>query len=240
MLSASFWSAIQNEAKAGIWPFVFLILSLSGIAGMYLQYRSATNTAAISKEIERIVSEEKNKLLQVLNKEKKEKEVEIVQMDIDAKLSSLIPKGNFKTMDVFAKKLLDGFASEVQMVRGAFYLYDSKSKLYNFLAGYALTGETVPSSFKVDENLTGAAAKTAELMIVSDIPEDYFETESGLGKSKPKFLAILPVVNEKRTIAVIEIATFIDMGHELKELLSRAAVPIGEKTIQLLKSQIRE
>ena len=53
---------------------------------------------------------------------------------------------------------------------------------------------------------------------------------------KPKYLAIVPIVDEKTTYAVIEIATFIEIGPFEKDLLEQLARQIGEKLKQLKKS----
>lgn len=54
---------------------------------------------------------------------------------------------------------------------------------------------------------TGLAAKEKQILIINSIPEDYFEVISGLGKSKPSNLIVIPIINENKVLGVIELAT---------------------------------
>lgn len=237
MLAISFWKAfLDAEISTGAWPFIFLLLALGGVVGIYFFYLQATNSELLNEHISKLVSEERTKLLKEIEKDSQQEEETEEKIDISQKLNLLVPKGNYKSVETFAKKLLENMAKELEIVQGVFYLYAPKKKIYSFVAGYALTREESPSDFKAGENLSGQAAKTGELMVISDIPEDYFETESGLGKSKPKYIGLVPVVNEKITLAVIEIATFIELGNEIRELLTKAIPLIADKINQIQKS----
>lgn len=237
MLAISFWQAfLSAEVSVGAWPFVFLLLALGGVAGIYFFYLQATNADRLEQHLSKRVREERIKLLQEIEKDTEEEDITVEKTNISEKVRLILPKGNYKTVETFAKKLLNNLAAETEMIQGVFYLYTPKNKTYNFLTGYALTREDPPSKFKLGESLGGQTAKSGELMVLSDIPEDYFETESGLGKSMPKYIGLLPIVNEKITLAVIEIATFIEMGDEIKELLTKVSPLIAEKLIQIQKS----
>lgn len=238
LMAASFWQAFYNSGvSAGPLPVIFLFLSLGGLTGIFFLFRKATDRAGIESEINDRVRQARTKILQDLSNEKEEKTEEgTTQKDVEKIIADLVPRGNFKTTESFARKLLANLADEFQMIRGMYFEYQTKSRKFKFLAGYALTEEDTPPDFTAGENLNGEAARSKELMVISDIPEDYFEAESGLGKSRPRYLSILPVVDEKSTLAVIEIATFIEIGAAEKEILTGAAKQIAEKLSQLKKS----
>ena len=144
-----------------------------------------------------------------------------------------MPKGNIKNAAGYAEKLLKGLSDELQVSIGIAYL--AKGKKYAYLAGFALTGDT-PPDFKEGENLNGQAALSKEILIAENIPEDYFNIESGLGKSKPKTLIIVPLLHKNKTVAILEIATFIESDDKIINILNKVSTQAAEKLVQLQKS----
>jgi hypothetical protein len=73
-------------------------------------------------------------------------------------------------------------------------------------------------------------------MVIHDIPDEYMLIESGLGKSKPVHLIIVPVLNENESIAILEVATFKSNTEYISGLLNKLMVQVSEKLVQMLKS----
>ncbi len=58
------------------------------------------------------------------------------------------------------------------------------------------------------DGLHGQAIADNTAIEIEDIPEDYFEMSSGSGSAKPKYIYILPLLNDDSKGIVIEIAAF--------------------------------
>lgn len=54
--------------------------------------------------------------------------------------------------------------------------------------------------------LVGQCALDQQIHIIDQLPEDYIQISSGLGRTAPRFAVIAPVVFENKTLAVLEIA----------------------------------
>jgi hypothetical protein len=75
-----------------------------------------------------------------------------------------------------------------------------------------------PYEFKSGEGLTGQAARNQQLLVISQIPEDYMEVYSGLGKALPSYLAIVPLIHKGHTIALIECTGYKHSPQEIENM----------------------
>jgi hypothetical protein len=170
--------------------FVFLLLSLIAVSLFYIIFRKATDPGTIENLIGEKVSEERKRILSEINKKEEVKEDKGIE--IEKKVADIIPKGNFKSAESFARKLLSNLASEMQMVMGIIYTVKNKNNSYTFLTGYALPSEQIPPDFKSGENLNGQAAASKEIMILRNLPENTLQLNR-VSKSKPRNLIIAPL-----------------------------------------------
>jgi len=115
----------------------------------------------------------------------------------------------FPEKDTFANsglKLLQNLAGELEIMSGILYVRGEKD--FSAVATYALAASEDPYSFIEGEGLTGQAAANQQIMVLTHIPEEHREVYSGLGKSEPSYLAIVPLVFQEKTIAVLECSGF--------------------------------
>ena len=191
------------------WLIVWIILEiLSGIAILYFTLK-VSGTKALNSYIETAREEERSKWMKLQTEDRKDSEKEKATGNIDVKeyIKEIIPESrNTKTVESFAKKLMENMSDKFQLVKGICY-QENKGK-FKSIAHYAPTGELSEVTFKPGDTLGGQAATNQELMLVRDIPESYFAIESGMGKSLPKHLLFIPVVYRKKTIALLELAFF--------------------------------
>jgi hypothetical protein len=191
----------------------------------------------VEERIKQKVEEEIIKILDELGKNQEEKKAAAEQEEnIDALVNNMVPKGKFQSQENFAKKLLSNMADEIGLVQGIIYIAEKGKKSFRFLAGYALTSEDPVPGFKPGENLTGQTVQTQEVMIVDDIPESYFNIESGLGKSKPGSLVLIPIVEKKRSIGLLELAIFMEVHDKQRKIFSALNKPVADKLMQIQKS----
>ena len=64
---------------------------------------------------------------------------------------------------------------------------------------------------------------------MKDIPEDYVEITSGLGKANPKNVLIQPIVYNNSTLAIFELATFTTFSDQHLKLLELISDNIATK-----------
>jgi transcriptional regulator with GAF, ATPase, and Fis domain len=231
-MAISFWNVSKNES-IGPWPLIFLVLSIISTTLFYMVYSRATNAKLIEEEIKSQVSKARTKIIEELNKDKETEEEVDTDQEIETAVSKIVPKGKFKTADSFIKKLFSNLANEFQIVCGIYYSLNKQKKVFSMQTRYALQDDVKLPEFKLGETLNGQAAENKEIMIVSEIPEDYFTIESGLGNAKPKHIIIIPFIGDKKTIAVLEFATFIEIPSNATEILTRVATLLEEKLKQL-------
>ncbi|MCP4312368.1 MAG: GAF domain-containing protein [Bacteroidetes bacterium] len=101
-----------------------------------------------------------------------------------------------------AQELLKSLARELEIMSGVVYTREKRS--FRSVATYAQISSTEPYSFTEGEGLTGQVAANQQIMVLTRLPKEYLEVYSGLGKSEPAYLAIVPLVHQNRTIAVLE------------------------------------
>src|SRR2546422_7613565 len=77
------------------------------------------------------------------------------------------------------------------------------------LASYAYRERKhVASRFKAGEGLAGQFAFEKDRILLTEVPSDYIQINSGLGESKPLNIVVVPVLFEGQVKAVIELASF--------------------------------
>ncbi len=233
----SFWNGyMKNNVSPKVWPFIYLFFALASLTYWFLLQKKVADDKLIEDKINRKVEEERIKLLDELNKNKEDKEIIVDNAEeTHALVNKILPKGKFQSSESFVKKLLSNMAQELEVWQGIFYIADAKKKNFSYLSGYAITSEEPVRGFTLGENLNGQAAQTQELMVIDEIPEDYFHVESGLGKSKPKSLLLMPIVDKKKTIGLIELAIFIEVQEKHKKIISAISKPVAEKLVQIQK-----
>jgi GAF domain-containing protein len=140
---------------------------------------------------------------------------EVVSADIQRQnmIESFIMKNSYKDKNLvqYSLKLLSLLAKAKEISQGAFFISDTKDgkPVIKFLTGFATPDpDNTTDIFELGEGFPGQAAKDGNLINLSDIPQGYLSIESGLGKSSPVSLLILPVKSGNKVLAVIELASF--------------------------------
>jgi signal transduction histidine kinase/HAMP domain-containing protein len=126
--------------------------------------------------------------------------------------------------------ILSEVAGTVKAQHAAFYMIDAskgRTPRLRFLAGYAYQRADRPTEFALGEGLVGQCALDKARLILSELPADYVRIGSGLGETAPGQLAIIPVLFEGQTKAVIELAAVHPFSEVQLDFLGQFSDTIG-------------
>ncbi|MFC2112190.1 GAF domain-containing protein [Bacteroidota bacterium] len=159
------------------------------------------------------------------------------EVDIDIIAREIIPRIDPKEpLGDYAERILLNLSRHFEIVQGIIYLRNSTTKDFESLCTYAYTSDQDPAPFKEGDGLVGQAAKNKKIMNFSSIPEGYLEVQSGLGKSSPDNLIIIPLLLNKETIGIMELASFHPLDKKTEWTFMNLSKIIGNSIVTKIKS----
>lgn len=139
----------------------------------------------------------------------------------------------------FGKRLLSTLVPMVSGGYGAFHLFDETDHRFHFVSGYGFgDGHNEGTTFKPGEGIAGQAAVEKKVITLTDIPPNYIQIGSGLGKAPPHILTAIPVATEDQVLAVVEVASFSVFTKEQRTLLEESAPMVALK-LDVLQRNLR-
>ena len=213
----------------------FLVLSIVILA-------STIFTIHMLEESRANLSETPEKNLQVQNVEDTTRQVmdtypSPFEVDLDLLAEGIIPRIDPKErIEDYAERILRNISKHFEIVQGVFFLRNQKTKQFESISTFAYTSERKPTSFQLGEGITGQVAKNKTLMHLTSIPEGYLKIQSGLGKSSPTNLLIIPLLLNKETIGIIELASFQIFDKETVWTFKNLAKIIGNAIVTKIKA----
>jgi signal transduction histidine kinase/CheY-like chemotaxis protein/HAMP domain-containing protein len=143
-----------------------------------------------------------------------------------------------KDLLTVARMILSELAPLVSASHGVFYSMDAASRdnagtadneaKLKLLASYAYRErKTVSNEFRLGEGLVGQSALEKERILLTNVPGDYIQINSGLGAAPPYNIVVLPVVFEDEVKAVIELASFERFSPTHQVFLDQLTESIG-------------
>ena len=128
------------------------------------------------------------------------------ELDFAAAARKMVRRMPETELQKSGKTLMQLLAKELEIMSGV--LYCRSGQEFKEVATYALPSPEGPLHFKEGEGLPGQVARNRQSMILTHFPEHYLEVCSGLGQAEPAWLAIIPFVENDKTIAVLECSGF--------------------------------
>ena len=150
-------------------------------------------------------------------------------------------------VDVLSQNILMTLVRYTKAILGGLYIYSKEDDgEYLTLNAAVSLNQKKAVRIKIQKGvgLVGTCAVEKMPIFLNKLPDDYINVFSGLGKSKPRTLAILPMLYDNELIAIIEIAFISELKPHEMELLnvisptiasSLVTVRINEQTEQLMK-----
>jgi CheY-like chemotaxis protein/signal transduction histidine kinase/CHASE3 domain sensor protein len=110
----------------------------------------------------------------------------------------------------------------------AFYVMDDKEQNLNLISSYAFERrKSISNTYQAGEGLVGQVAVEKQMIIVSEIPEDYIQITSGLGAKYPSFIMIYPFLFEGKIKGVLELGSFSVFSATDIEFMKSVSEPVG-------------
>lgn len=81
--------------------------------------------------------------------------------------------------------------------------------------------------FKMRESLVGQAARSRRTIAADGVPADYISISSGLGRTAPGSLIVLPIVVDDQVLGVIELASFTAFTSVHRDFLEQLMEMVG-------------
>ncbi|MBI9061139.1 MAG: hypothetical protein JEZ14_04085 [Marinilabiliaceae bacterium] len=95
------------------------------------------------------------------------------------------------------------------------YVFNSKTHLFDVHCRFGIEDDSVIKPIKIGEGIHGQSLADNQPVLVKNIPEEYIDIQSAIGKSKPRFLYLLPLLLDDERRIILEVATFKNEGIEL-------------------------
>ncbi|MGB1271031.1 MAG: ATP-binding protein, partial [Endozoicomonas sp.] len=132
-----------------------------------------------------------------------------------------------QAMAELCRNIVMYIARYLDMHSGAMYVLDDQKKL-QLLGTYAWRQRKQHANrFEIGEGLVGQAALEKQSIELFSIPEDYLDIESGMGRSKPAQIMIIPLVYEDELKGVLELARLNPMTDEQRLFLDHSVESIA-------------
>ncbi len=133
-----------------------------------------------------------------------------------------------KNSSKFYNNVLSALSEKFEIVIALFFTYNEQSQKFSVEGNYGVQKDEPVAPFVIGEGIHGEALNEKKVIVLKDLPEEYFVGYSGLGESKPKHLYVLPIADKEKTIGVIEIASFKPL--DIKAVWDR----VNKKLIELI------
>ncbi|MDQ3555623.1 MAG: response regulator, partial [Gemmatimonadota bacterium] len=135
-----------------------------------------------------------------------------------------------KDLESVSRLIMSELTPLVSARHGAFFLRDDGEgePTLRLIASYAYRSRKhVANRFEFGEGLVGQAALEKEPILLTRVPDDYIQINSGLGESAPRNIIVLPVLFEGNVKAVVELASFGPFSPIHQLFLDQLAETVG-------------
>ena len=169
-----------------------------------------------------------------------------------AELSAIL-RNSASDLDELSQQVIRHIINYLKINQGGIFILrsDEESPYLSLTACYAFERKKyLERRVAVGEGLVGQAVLEKDTIHLAEVPADYVNITSGLGKATPRSILVVPLKTSDEVVGVMELAAFrpfesfeIKFLEKLAESIAASvkAVQISQQTQQLLKqAQINE
>jgi signal transduction histidine kinase/DNA-binding response OmpR family regulator/CHASE3 domain sensor protein len=118
------------------------------------------------------------------------------------------------TPQLVGRAMLDFLAHYLDVSVAALYVRDKQHGTLRRIATYGFSRESEQAAarnFEDAETLIGQAAVARRMLVLRDVPDNYVQVVSAIGRSAPKNLLIMPIENDGQVNGVVELGFIHDL-----------------------------
>lgn len=160
------------------------------------------------------------------------------EMSNDNKKSSWIKTGQAELSDIMrgdqdirelGKNVISFLAKYIGALIGTIYQVDpTQERVLEIIGSFAYNRRKGDrSKIKFGEGLVGQCVLEKEIIVFSDVPDDYSSINSSLGEITPRNILIAPLLIEKEIIGVLELGTHEILDNTKMELVRQVSENIA-------------
>lgn len=148
---------------------------------------------------------------------------------------------NSQDIHSLCREVIGNLVKSLEIIQGGIFILtkEEEKEFFELEASFAYNKERyLERKVGINEGLIGRVYKELQKVIITDVPEHYIEITSGLGNTKPRFLILLPLMNEEKIIkGVIELASLEPLKDYQIEFVERVCTNIASTLTLALTSQ---
>ncbi len=118
---------------------------------------------------------------------------------------------------------------------GAVYLYEEDTKNLRPVSACGIDKEPEEYTFKLGNGLPGQTAQERKMILVKDVPENYFRITSGSLEGLPKNVVCMPIIFQNQLMGILELASIHDYSTRdikfLNVIVSQLGISINNSLI---------
>ena len=118
-------------------------------------------------------------------------------------------------------------ASHVNSQLGVIYLYEEETKNLRPVSACGIDKEPEEYTFKLGHGLPGQTALEKKMILVKDVPENYFRITSGSIEGLPKNVVCMPIIFQNQLAGILELASIHDYSSRDIKFLNVIASQLG-------------
>ncbi|AIE86376.1 HAMP domain-containing protein [Fimbriimonas ginsengisoli] len=146
-----------------------------------------------------------------------------------------------KSLESVGRLIMSELTPLVSAHAGVFFIADSTTgeTMLKLLRAFGYKErKSVSNRFHLGEGLVGQCALEKTSILLTNVPPDYIQINSGLGAASPLNIIVLPVLFEGEVLAVIELASFLPFSAIHRTFLDQLMESIGV-VINMIQANMR-